>query len=160
MSSTGLQEIRFILWEGSIIIDSGQGSVTNNQIKEFIVIKKDISHNAIFGRPMLEDLRVIILIYHFSIKFPTSSNIGCVIGCQFESQECYNKAIQAAQKVQNFAQIEGKSEKDSIIWIFDKELVKFEKATCSAIMIVEFPEELLEAAGGSTTNVVDVGSCH
>lgn len=74
----------------------GEDPIMATQVMEFMVVNEDISHNTILGRPVLKDFRMVTSIYHFFVKFPTPSGVGCIKGCQSESLECYNKVVQVA----------------------------------------------------------------
>lgn len=75
----------------------GEHSRTATQIVEFMVVNQGSAHNALIGRPLLKEMRVVTSIYHISMKFPTPERVGCVKGCQYESRECYGKAVKDFQ---------------------------------------------------------------
>ena len=76
----------------------GEGPLSVTQMIEFMVVNEDISYNVIMGRPSLMEMRVVTSIYYLVMKFPTPNGTGCVRGYQYESRECYSKAIQATEK--------------------------------------------------------------
>ena len=43
-------------------------------------------------------MKVVALIYHLKMKFPTVEGIGQVRGSQYNSRECYNKSLELAEK--------------------------------------------------------------
>lgn len=76
----------------------GEEPFSTTQIIEFMMVDQESSHNALLGRPLLKDMRVIIYIHHLSMKFPTPNGIDCIRGCQEDSRECYNKSVQEFHK--------------------------------------------------------------
>lgn len=68
------------------------------QVTDFMVVDQPSAYNAIVGRPILKEMRVVTSIYHLSMKFPTPQGVGCVRGIQFESRKCYNKALRSAKR--------------------------------------------------------------
>lgn len=54
------------------------------QIIDFMILDQDSAHNALTGWPLLKEMKVITLIYHVSMKLPTSIGVGCIKGCQYE----------------------------------------------------------------------------
>lgn len=71
---------------------------TTTQLTEFIVVDKNISYNAILGRSIQKEMRVVTSIDHLTMMFQISRGVGVVRGCQYDSRECYNKALQNAEK--------------------------------------------------------------
>ena len=65
---------------------------------EFLVVDCPLAFNRVIGRPLLKVLKVINLIYHLTIKFPTAEGTGQVRGSQYDSRECYNKSLRLAEK--------------------------------------------------------------
>ena len=55
----------------------------------FLVVDCSSAYNAILGRPTLNSWKVITLIYHLMIKFPTDYSVGELRGDQAAAQECY-----------------------------------------------------------------------
>ena len=41
---------------------------------------------------------MVLLIYHLTVKFPTPHGAGKIRGCQYDSRDCYNKAIKLTEK--------------------------------------------------------------
>ncbi|KAK1356083.1 hypothetical protein POM88_049339 [Heracleum sosnowskyi] len=76
----------------------GEGSVSVTQVFEFLVIDQSTYYNALLGRPMLKEIRVVTSIYHLSMKFPTPDGVGCIKGCQYDSRDCYRKMIRSSYK--------------------------------------------------------------
>lgn len=62
-------------------------------IIDFMIVDQGSAYNAPNGRPLLKEMTVITSIYHLSMKFPTPAGVGFVKGCQYESRECYNRAV-------------------------------------------------------------------
>ncbi|XP_074327541.1 uncharacterized protein LOC141665455 [Apium graveolens] len=77
----------------------GDEPLSTTQMEEFMVGNEDISYNAIIGRPLLKDMRVITSIYHLSLKFLTPNGVGCVRGNQSQSRECYVQALHTAEQM-------------------------------------------------------------
>ena len=76
----------------------GEEPCSVTQMVNFIIVDQESSHNALIGRPMLKDMRIVTSIYHLCMKFPTPGGMGCVKGCQVDSKECYNKAMKRYRK--------------------------------------------------------------
>ena len=55
----------------------------------FLVVDCSSAYNAILGRPTLNSWKVITLIYHLMIKFPTDYSVGELRGDQVAARECY-----------------------------------------------------------------------
>lgn len=70
-------------------ITLGEGTCSSTQVMDFMMVDHGSSYNAIIGRPLLKEMRVVTSIYHLSMKFPTPGGIGVVRGCQYDSRECY-----------------------------------------------------------------------
>ena len=89
-----------IPWNGRVklLVTLGAEPLSAIQVEEFIVVNEDISYNAIVGRPLLKEMRVITFICHLSLKFPTPNGIGCMQGCQRDSRECHVKALRTAEQ--------------------------------------------------------------
>lgn len=78
----------------------GDGAKSATQIVDFMAVDQESSHNALIGRPLLKEMRVVTSIYHLSMKFPTPGGVGCVRGCQYDSRECYNRSVKGFKKNQ------------------------------------------------------------
>nr|XP_017247956.1 PREDICTED: uncharacterized protein LOC108219166 [Daucus carota subsp. sativus] len=76
----------------------GEGTCSATQVMDFMIVDHDSSHNAIIGRPLLKEMRVVTSIYHLSMKFPTPGGIGVVRGCQYDSRECYLQSLKGFKK--------------------------------------------------------------
>lgn len=63
-----------------------------------MAVNEDISYNAIIGRTMLKEMRVITSIYNLAIKLPTLNGIRCLQGCKSDSSECYTSALHTAKQ--------------------------------------------------------------
>ncbi|XP_074356100.1 uncharacterized protein LOC141695782 [Apium graveolens] len=71
----------------------GEGALSVTQIIDFKVLDQDSAHNVLVGRPWLRAFRVITSIHHLMIKFPTPNGVGSLRGSQYESHDCYHKAV-------------------------------------------------------------------
>ena len=49
----------------------GEDPVSATQVAEFMIVEDPTYYNALIGRPILKDMRVVTSIYHLSMKFPT-----------------------------------------------------------------------------------------
>ncbi|XP_019195711.1 PREDICTED: uncharacterized protein LOC109189555 [Ipomoea nil] len=80
--------------EGSITLPVEIGSYPDVQklSMKFIVINLVCSHNAILGRPGLEDLGALISIEQFCLKFRTPNGIGTVRCDRRVARDCYLQA--------------------------------------------------------------------
>ncbi|XP_074371492.1 uncharacterized protein LOC141712443 [Apium graveolens] len=71
----------------------GKGDLSVTQMIYFKVLVQDSAHNVLVGRPWLRAFRVITSIHHLMIKFPTPNGVGSLRGSQYESRDCYHKAV-------------------------------------------------------------------
>lgn len=71
--------------------------LTTNVV-DFMVFNQTSAYKAIVRRLIMKEIRVVISIYHLSMKFPNPNGIGCVRGIQYESRDCYNKALHLAER--------------------------------------------------------------
>ncbi|KAL8155584.1 hypothetical protein AgCh_000826 [Apium graveolens] len=71
----------------------GEGALSVTQMIDFKVLDQDSAHNVLVGRPWLRAFRVITSIHQLMIKFPTPNGVGSVRGSQYESRDCYHKAV-------------------------------------------------------------------
>ncbi|XP_074351901.1 uncharacterized protein LOC141691054 [Apium graveolens] len=85
---------------GSILLPCTLGESPLSVIKmhEFKVLNQESSHNALLGRPFLREMRVITLIHHLTINFPTPNGVGSIKGSQYDSRECYRQAMRGFRK--------------------------------------------------------------
>ncbi|GMN68339.1 hypothetical protein TIFTF001_037400 [Ficus carica] len=58
-------------------------------MSSFLVIKGKSPYNTVIGRPTLKALKVVTLIYHQTMKFPTARGTEQVKGNQYESRTTY-----------------------------------------------------------------------
>ncbi|XP_060965552.1 uncharacterized protein LOC133034478 [Cannabis sativa] len=65
---------------------------------DFAVIDQYSAYNAVIGRPILKEMKIVTSIYHLTMKFPTPARVGSVRGVQSDSGECYNAAVKLAEK--------------------------------------------------------------
>ncbi|XP_074342880.1 uncharacterized protein LOC141680595 [Apium graveolens] len=70
-----------------------EGALSVTQMIDFKVLDQDSAHNVLVGRPWLWAFRVITSIHHLMIKFPTPNRVGSLRGSQYESCDCYHKAV-------------------------------------------------------------------
>ncbi|XP_019181978.1 PREDICTED: uncharacterized protein LOC109177132 [Ipomoea nil] len=86
--------------EGSITLPVEIGSYPDVQklSMKFIVVNLAYSHNAILGRPGLEDLGALISIEHLCLKFRTPSGIGTVRCDRRVARDCYLQACRGMGK--------------------------------------------------------------
>ena len=66
----------------------------------FLVVDCSSSYNAIIGRPTLNSWKVVISIYHLSVKFLTECRVGQVQGDQLAARECYLAMLAMDEQVQ------------------------------------------------------------
>ncbi|XP_063948153.1 uncharacterized protein LOC135152236 [Daucus carota subsp. sativus] len=71
----------------------GEAPRAATQVAEFVIIDHPSAHNALMGRPLLKDMKIITSIYHLTLKFPTPGGVGCVKGSQYESRDCYGRSL-------------------------------------------------------------------
>ncbi|XP_074375206.1 uncharacterized protein LOC141716962 [Apium graveolens] len=71
----------------------GEGAMSVTQMIDFKVLDQDSAHNMLVGRPWLRAFRVITSIHHLMIKFPTPNGVRSLKGSQYESRNCYHKAV-------------------------------------------------------------------
>ena len=76
----------------------GEGPLSTTQVAEWLVVNQYSALNVVIGRPILKEMRIVTSIYHMSMKFPTPKGVGCVKGCQYNSRDCYNKAIHLGER--------------------------------------------------------------
>ncbi|XP_074322981.1 uncharacterized protein LOC141659938 [Apium graveolens] len=71
----------------------GEGALSVTQMIDFKVLDQDSAHNVLMGRPWLRAFKVITSIHHLMIKFLTHNGVGSLRGSQYESHDCYHKAV-------------------------------------------------------------------
>ncbi|XP_074345424.1 uncharacterized protein LOC141684389 [Apium graveolens] len=71
----------------------GEGALSVTQMIDFKVLDQDSAHNVLVGRPWLRAFRVITSIHHLMIKFSTPNGVSSLRGSQYESRDCYHKAV-------------------------------------------------------------------
>ncbi|KAM6583079.1 hypothetical protein CsatB_010081 [Cannabis sativa] len=79
-------------------ITLGTAPITAKSMADFAVIDQYSAYNAVIGRPILKEMKIVTSIYHLTMKFPTPSGVGSVRGVQSDSRECYNAAVKLAEK--------------------------------------------------------------
>ncbi|XP_019163604.1 PREDICTED: uncharacterized protein LOC109159946 [Ipomoea nil] len=86
--------------EGSITLPVEIGSYPDVQklSMKFIAVDLACSHNAILGRPGLEDLGALISIEHLCLKFRTPNGIGTVRCDRKVARDCYLQACRGMGK--------------------------------------------------------------
>ena len=82
----------------------GEHLKVSTVVVEFLMVDCPSVVNGIIGRPILKALKVITLIYHLTMKFPTAEGMGQVRGSQYDSKECYNKSLRLAEKERKLPQ--------------------------------------------------------
>ncbi|XP_074336076.1 uncharacterized protein LOC141673245 [Apium graveolens] len=76
-----------------LLVTLGEGALSVTQMIDFKVLDQESAHNVLVGRPWLRAFRVITSIHHLMIKFPTPNGVGSLRGSQYESRDCYHKAV-------------------------------------------------------------------
>ena len=71
---------------------------TRTLLATFIVVDCPSVYNAVIGRPILVNLRVVTSMWHLAMKFPIDAVVGRVLGNQREARECYNASVAKAKK--------------------------------------------------------------
>ncbi|XP_074342005.1 uncharacterized protein LOC141679403 [Apium graveolens] len=71
----------------------GEGALSITQMIEFKVLEQESVYNVLVGRPWLWAFIVITLIHHLMIRFLTPNEVGILRGSQYESRDCYHKAV-------------------------------------------------------------------
>ncbi|XP_074374821.1 uncharacterized protein LOC141715244 [Apium graveolens] len=108
-------------------------------VAEFTVVDQPCAYNAIIGRPILKMMKIVNSIHALSMKFPTPHGVGCVRGTQYDSRDCYNKALKAASK--------GRISYSDDVEMEDCEGSKKRKGTVNIISIEELPDGYFEGLG-------------
>ena len=72
---------------------------------EFLIVNCPLEFNGVIGRSFLKALKIVISIYHLTIKFPTAKGTGHVKRTQYDLRECYTKSIKLTEKVKRLPQI-------------------------------------------------------
>ncbi|KAK1404553.1 hypothetical protein POM88_004158 [Heracleum sosnowskyi] len=80
-------------------VSLGDNPHVATQIVTFTVVDQPCAYNAIIGRPILKEMKVVTSVYHLTMKFPTPTGVGQVKGCQYDSRVCYNQAMKGAEKL-------------------------------------------------------------
>ncbi|XP_074323876.1 uncharacterized protein LOC141660793 [Apium graveolens] len=76
----------------------GESLLSVKKMVKFKVLNQESSHNVLPGRPFLIEMRVITLIHHLTIKFPTPNGVGGIKISQYESRECYRQAMRSFRR--------------------------------------------------------------
>ena len=95
--------------EGLITLPVTMDEVPHQVIKmiDFLVVDQCSAYNVILGRPTLNGMRAVKSTYHLSVKFPTSSDIGVILGDQSDARTCYVTAVRKERsQVSTIFQIE------------------------------------------------------
>ncbi|VFR01048.1 unnamed protein product [Cuscuta campestris] len=92
--------------EGQITlpVTLGSGNRTVTKQMRFLVVDIKCVHNAILGRPKINQVRAIISMAHLCMKFYTSNGIGEERGDQKNARSCYLEAVK--KMTRQFEQIE------------------------------------------------------
>ncbi|VFQ81006.1 unnamed protein product [Cuscuta campestris] len=86
----------------SVTLGSGNRTVTKQM--RFVVVDIKCVHNAILGRPGINQVRAIIFMAHLCMKFYTPNGIGEERGDQKNAWSCYLEAVK--KMIRQFEQIE------------------------------------------------------
>jgi hypothetical protein len=68
---------------------------------KFLIVDKASAYNAIFGRTILNELKVVTSTPHLSMKFPTNEGVRVVKGYQREERRCYNLSLKNPPEIHN-----------------------------------------------------------
>ena len=79
-------------------ISLGEEPRIATQIHEFIVVDHNAGYNAIIGISIMKEMRMVLSIYQLTVKLPTPRGTRKIRGCQYDSRDCYNKAIKLDEK--------------------------------------------------------------
>ena len=79
-------------------ITLGEEPQIATQIHEFTLVDHNVGYNVIIGIPIMKGMRMVLSIYHLTVKFPTPHGIGKIRECQYDSRDCYNKDLKFAEK--------------------------------------------------------------
>ena len=79
-------------------ITLGEEPQITTQIHDFTVVDHSAGYNAIIGIPFIKEMRIVLSIYHLTVKFPTPHGTERIRGCQYDTRDCYNKAFKFAEK--------------------------------------------------------------
>ncbi|VFR02536.1 unnamed protein product [Cuscuta campestris] len=92
--------------EGQITlpVTLGSGNKTLTKQMRFVVVDIKCVHNAILGRPGINQVRAIISMAHLCMKFYTPNGIGKERGDQKNARSCYLEAVK--KMTRQFEQIE------------------------------------------------------
>ncbi|XP_074323753.1 uncharacterized protein LOC141660666 [Apium graveolens] len=71
----------------------GESAPSVTQMIKFKVLDQESMHNVLIGRPWLQSFRMITSIHHLMINFPMPIKVGRLRGSQYESRDCYHKAV-------------------------------------------------------------------
>ena len=61
-------------------VTAGTGPANRTLLTTFIVVDCPSAYNAVIGRPILVDLRVVTSMWHLAMKFLTDAGVGRVLG--------------------------------------------------------------------------------
>ncbi|XP_074342058.1 uncharacterized protein LOC141679458 [Apium graveolens] len=75
----------------------GEEPYVATQIAMFTVVDQPCAYNVIVGRPLMRAMRMVTSIHHMTVKFPTSTGVGFLKSCQYESRVCYNQALRVTE---------------------------------------------------------------
>lgn len=81
-----INNIVFIKGKIRFLVTVGEAPRSATRLADFIAVDENISYNAILGRPILKDTKIITSIYYLTIKFPTPRGVGVVRGFQYDSR--------------------------------------------------------------------------
>ena len=68
------------------------------QIINFTVVNQSVGYNVIIGIPVMKEMRMMLSIYHLTVKFSTPHGTGRINQCQYDYHDCYNRALKFDEK--------------------------------------------------------------
>ena len=81
-----------------LVVMVGEHSRESTVMTEFLIMDCPSTFNRIIGRPLLKAPKVVIVIYHLMMKFPTTEGTGQILRELDDSRECYNKSLKLAKR--------------------------------------------------------------
>ncbi|VFQ80121.1 unnamed protein product [Cuscuta campestris] len=82
----------------ALLVELGSRDKTVRKRMRFIVVDIKCVHNAILGRPGINEILAVISMPHLSMKFHTPGGVGEVRGDQRNAQKCYARAVKKMTK--------------------------------------------------------------
>ncbi|KAK1399355.1 hypothetical protein POM88_009218 [Heracleum sosnowskyi] len=131
-------------------VSLGDNPHVATQIVTFTVVDQPCAYNAIIGRPILKEMKVVTSVYHLTMKFPTPTGVGQVKGCQYDSRVCYNQAMKGTEKLDVLREVADLREREPVEDGEDKKRKRVDTLmmdVCNMISIEELPEDYFENLG-------------